>query len=89
METLFELPLVVVDADKKQKCKWENAFQRWSDKESQNGDTLEGCCGYGDLCDFCEDNNFGRSCIRAFNKMCRELRIAPDYTDFDPSTWWY
>lgn len=30
-ETLFELPPVVVDVDKKQKRKWENAFQRWSD----------------------------------------------------------
>lgn len=89
METLFELPPVVVNVDKKQKRKWENAFQRWSDKESQDSHSSEGCCGYGNLCDYCEDNSYGRPCVRAFNEMCRELKIVPDYTDFDFQKWWY
>lgn len=88
-ETLFELPPVIENKDKKQKRKWENAFQRWSDKMSKDGTTPEGCCGFGQLCEFCKDNSFGRPCVRAFNEMCRELRISPDYSDFDFTYWWH
>ena len=89
METLFELPPVVVDGDRKQKRKWENAFQRWSNEKFEDSSTPEGCCGTGTLCDWCEDNSFGRPCVRAFNEMCRELRVFPDYRDFDFQKWWY
>ena len=44
----------------KQKRNWENAFQRWSDKVSQEGDTPLGCCGYGTICDYCKDNSIGK-----------------------------
>ncbi len=74
---------------KKAKRRWENAFQKWSDKEHEDGTTPEGCCGYGALCDWCGDNSFGRPCIRAFNAMCRDKRIVPDYTDYDFEKWWY
>ena len=89
METLFELPPVIADENKKQKRKWENAFQRWSNEKFEDSSTPEGCCGTGTLCDWCEDNSFGRPCVRAFNEMCRELRVFPDYRDFDFQKWWY
>lgn len=74
----------------KQKRKWENAFQRWSNEHGSepNNVTSYGCCGYGDMCDWCEDNSYGRPCVRALNAMCREKRIAIDYTDFDFTKIW-
>ena len=90
METLFELPPVIENKDKKQKRKWENAFQRWSDKMSKDGTTPEGCCGFGQLCDFCEDNSYGRPCVRALNALCRTEKKKIDYSDYDfKKYWWY
>lgn len=63
----------------KQKKNWENGFQRWSDKEAQDGTTPNGKCGYGSMCDYCEDNSYGRPCVRALNEMCRYRRITIDY----------
>lgn len=37
----------------KQRRAWEDAFQRWSDKLSQDGNTHLGKCGYGQMCDYC------------------------------------
>lgn len=65
----------------KERMAWENAFQRWSDKLSQDGNTHLGKCGYGEMCDYCTDNSKGRPCVRALNAMCREKRIEIDYTD--------
>ena len=31
------------------------------------------------MCDYCEDNSYGRPCVRALNEMCREKGIAIDY----------
>lgn len=59
--------------------KWENGFQRWSNKEAQDESTSIGVCGYGYMCDYCEDNTYGRPCVRALNAMCREKRITIDY----------
>ena len=42
----------------KERRAWENAFQRWSDKASQDGTSPLGCCGYGQICDFC----FAKGC---------------------------
>lgn len=66
-------------ADNKQRRKWENGFQRWSNKQFQDGATAYGVCGYGSMCDYCEDNTYGRPCVRALNEMCREKRISIDY----------
>lgn len=51
---------------------WKNAFQKWSDEKAQDGSTSLGCCGYGSMCDYCEDNHYGKPCVRALGKMCRE-----------------
>lgn len=64
----------------KEKRNWENAFQRWSNKEFQEGGSGYGACGYGSMCDYCEDNAFGRPCVRALNEMCRENNIVIDYS---------
>ena len=58
---------------------WENRFQRWSDSEAQKGDNPLGCCGCGAICDYCDDNTYGRPCVRALNAMCRETNTTIDY----------
>ena len=63
------------------KRNWENGFQRWSNKQGQDGTTSYGVCGYGSMCDYCEDNTHGRPCVRALNEMCRDKYIIIDYTD--------
>ena len=68
----------------KQKRKWENAFQKWSDSNGMSdGAESWGACGYGSMCDYCEDNSYGRPCVRALNAMLRETGKHIDYTDFD------
>lgn len=72
----------VEDASKKRdnlRRRWENGFQKWSDNKAQEGYTDEGACGFGVICDYCEDNTFGRPCVRALNTMCRDSRITIDY----------
>lgn len=75
---------------KSDKRKWENAFQKWSDKHGIESDNTEdwGCCGYGSMCDWCKDNAYGRPCVRALNAMCREKRTQIDYTDFNFERVW-
>ena len=73
----------------KEKRNWENAFQKWSDELSADGINSKGICGYGSMCDWCEDNGFGRPCVRALNKMCREKRLHIDYSNRDFETLWY
>lgn len=65
--------------DNKQRRRWENGFQRWSDKQFQDGATGYGACGYGSMCDYCEDNSYGRPCVRALNDMCREKGTSINY----------
>ena len=65
--------------DDKLRRKWENGFQRWSNKEFMDGGTGYGACGYGSMCDYCEDNTYGRPCVRALNAMIREKRLSIDY----------
>ena len=70
--------------EKKAKRKWENAFQKWSDNNGMSdGAESWGACGYGSMCDYCEDNSYGRPCVRALNAMLRETGKHIDYTDFD------
>ena len=80
---------IQADAAKKMKRNWENAFQRWSNKQSQDGSSPLGCCGYGSICDYCEDNHIGRPCVRALNAKAREKRIEIDYSDRDFERWFY
>lgn len=91
MENLFgepyqELPKKRRPPDKDRRA-WENAFQRWSDRLSQDGNTHLGKCGYGEMCDWCEDSSKGRPCVRALNAMCREKRIKIDYSNRDFERW--
>lgn len=65
----------------KEKRNWENAFQKWSDDKHINDDTSHyGKCGYGSMCDYCTDNDYGRPCVRALNAMCRDKKITIDYS---------
>lgn len=81
IERQFE---VAVEYGKK-KRNWEDAFQRWSDSQVLDGTSSLGVCGYGYMCDWCNDNSYGRPCVRALNAMCREkgLRIDYDKRDFE------
>ena len=62
-----------------QERKWKNGFQKWSDEKAQDGLTHYGACGYGAICDFCDDSAKGRPCVRALNQMIREKRKSIDY----------
>ena len=73
---------------KKKKRNWENHFQKWSDENAQEGYMSYGSCGYGSMCDWCEDNSYGRPCVRALNAMCREKNISIDYDDRDFEKVW-
>lgn len=70
------------------KRNWENAFQKWSDKCSQDGRTSYGKCGYGSMCDWCDDPSCGRPCVRALNAMRREKGIKLSYADFNFERLW-
>ena len=78
----------LIEYDRK-KRNWENAFQKWSDSQWSDDYTSTGKCGYGSMCDWCEDNSYGRPCVRALNKMCREKNIQIDYSDRDFEKIWY
>ena len=66
--------------NEKKKRNWENGFQRWGNKQSSQSDGKSfGCCDWGSMCDYCEDNSYGRLCVRALNEMCRENKIVIDY----------
>lgn len=66
-------------AEASRKRKWENGFQKWSDENGMDGTDDYGCCGYGSMCDYCEDNSYGRPCVRALNAMLRETSERVDY----------
>lgn len=72
------------------KRRWENGFQRWSNKMSQSKeDQPIGCCGCGAPCDYCIDNHIGRPCVRALNELCRRKKITIDYTKTSyEDAWW-
>lgn len=67
-------------ADKRKKRNWENAFQKWSDKENQDGYTTLGKCCYGSMCDYCVDVVKGRPCVRALNKLIKDKGIKIYYS---------
>lgn len=104
MEQISLLPFVQSDEDReelksqfemfseyaRQKRNWENAFQKWSDEHGMNQDNTEdwGCCGYGSMCEWCEDNSYGRPCVRALNAMLRERHLKISYSDRDFKKIW-
>ena len=51
----------------------------WSDQHSADGGSSFGCCGFGSMCDYCDDNTYGRPCVRSLNAMIREKRLKIDY----------
>lgn len=79
-QMLFDIEGIPMPDEKaKQKRKWENAFQKWSDEQWNDDYTSVGKCGYGSMCDYCEDNSYGRPCVRALNAMLRETGESIDY----------
>ncbi len=76
---LYGNEVKVVKPVNKVKRNWENAFQKWSNEQFQEGRYGFGACGNSSMCDYCEDNSYGRPCVRALNKMCREKHIVIDY----------
>lgn len=66
----------------KEKRNWENAFQRWCNRNGFRENIVEpyGVCGYGSMCDYCEDNTYGRPCVRALNDLLRAKGITLDYS---------
>ena len=79
---LFDIPEVPkkASAEEKQRRNWEDGFQRWSNEAAKDEGNPLGVCGHGSMCDYCEDNTYGRPCVRALNAMCREKRISIDYS---------
>ena len=76
-EPLDSKPKKLVD---KKRRNWENRFQRWSDRIMQDGTTAFGKCGEGYMCDYCDDNTYGRPCVRALNELLRDKRKTLDYS---------
>ena len=76
-------------SSQEKKRRWETAFQRWSNEKCSDPVTPQGSCGYGSMCDWCNDNSYGRPCVRALNAMCREKNLTIDYDDRDFSRIWY
>ena len=63
-----------------EKRNWENAFQKWSNEQGMDATTEHyGKCGYGSMCDYCDDNTYGRPCVRGLNELCRIEHIDIDY----------
>lgn len=77
------------DKSDKVKRNWENRFQRWCNRESQDEVTSMGICGFGEMCDYCKDNSYGRPCVRALNEMLRERNLTIDYERADFYSVWF
>ena len=65
--------------EENKKRRWENAFQKWSNKKMLEDSDHYGACGFGRICDYCADNSYGRPCVRALNEMLRKRRKTIDY----------
>ena len=84
---MFDMP-PKDNTDTNKKRRWEAAFQKWSNEQAKDGKTPLGKCGYGDCCDWCGDNSYGRPCVRAYNAMCREKGIKTDYDNYNFDEVW-
>lgn len=76
------------DELKRTKRNWENRFQHWCNKQSQDECTNLGVCGFGEMCDYCKDNSYGRPCVRALNQMLKERNLTIDYEKADFYSIW-
>ena len=85
--TLIDVPKRDTTADNA-KRRWENAFQKWSDSQWEDNYTSFGKCGCGSMCEWCEDNSYGRPCVRALNAMLRENGTSIDYDDYNFEKIW-
>ena len=85
--TLIDVPKRDTAADNA-KRRWENAFQKWSDSQWEDDYTSLGKCGCGSMCEWCEDNSYGRPCVRALNAMLRENGTSIDYDDYNFEKIW-
>lgn len=85
--TLYDMEDAPKKTDNLRK-KWENGFQRWCNKALEDGSSPDGKCGCGIICDYCEDNTYGRPCVRALNAMCRDSRITIDYENTSYENAW-
>ena len=47
--SLYYVPPTPQKQDNKQKKNWEDGFQRWSNKQFQEGGSGYGACGYGSI----------------------------------------
>ncbi len=70
----------------KKRDAWNRRFQKWSDTQALDGRNPDGKCGYGYICDWCEDNSYGKPCVRALNSMLREKRRSINYETADYAT---
>ena len=77
--TMQGLPPRKSNEEKNKRLRWQNGFQRWSDRQSKDESTPLGKCGYSDICDYCFDNGHGKPCVRALNSMCKDKNIKIDY----------
>ena len=71
------------------KRNWQDRFQRWSNKESQNELTSRGKCGYGVMCDYCDNNTYGNPCVRALIEMLKDKSLNIDYSIATFDDVWY
>lgn len=83
MKGQLEFFKIEPSAEKKLKRKWENAFQKWSNREAQNPTTPLGKCGYGLICDYCTEVDNDRPCARALNETLRMIGGKIDYSKID------
>ena len=65
----------------RRKRNWENAFQSWSNKKMNDGTESYGNCGFGFMCDYCEDVEKGKPCVRALNKLLKDKDLKLDYSN--------
>ena len=91
LDLLFGIEAIPVPSKAdKDKRNWENAFQKWSNDMSQDAKNTDsyGHCGWGIMCDNCEDNSYGKPCVRALNSWCRDNRKTIDYAVRDFKKIW-
>ena len=70
----------------KERVNFNIKFQEWSNKQFYDEGTPLGKCGYGHICDYCEDNSYGNPCSRALAKCAKDQGVDFDYTREDYET---
>ena len=70
----------------KQRTNFNIKFQEWSNKQFFDDGSPLGKCGYGYICDYCEDNTWGNPCARALAKCAKDEGVDFDYSREDYET---